>query len=158
MGPIIATVTNVQQSKPQWESTRAIPFSLCAPHCEMCTLSIFVSCLCWGWVRNIGKALWKIVKQCSQACCSFWNTNLYGFSPQSSIQSSLHPAREKKPGLLDIFMFHCIMLLSEREHQDSDCPCFVALRFRQESLWLSPSDPAQDEQSLPDLVVIVPPH
>lgn len=45
----------------------------------MCTLSIFVSCLCWAWVRNIGKALWKIVSQCSQALCSFWNTNLYIF-------------------------------------------------------------------------------
>lgn len=27
-------------------------------------------------------------------------------------------------------MFHCIMLLSEWEQQDTDCPCFVALKFR----------------------------
>lgn len=50
------------------------------------------------------------------------------------------------------------MLPSEWEQQGSDCPCFVALKFREESLWLPPLDPAQGEQSLPELVVTVPPH
>lgn len=48
------------------------------------------------------------------------------------------------------------MLLSEWEQQDTDCPCFVALKFRQASLQLPSSDPAQDEKSFPKLAVIVP--
>lgn len=97
----------------------------------MCILIIFVSSLHWVWKRSIGKALWKIAKQCNKALWSFWSTNLYVFLCNLAYNHHCTQPGRRHQGLLGTSRFHSIKLLSKGKQQGTEEVPLV--------LWLSGS-------------------